>query len=244
MVASQQAEENQVPFQHVGFLGEAPPLLEAVLEPPVADDARPKPPRDVILLPLKPPAHLSPQSRSARVKFLAGGTSSAANNQTSEACAPYYQVGDGSAHGADVARAGLRDEPDQPVPLVAVVAAHGGDHVPHPLHRRHGGPRREIWALEKPPVRGEAGQSVTRSPNRRRAAAAAAAAARWGDAVGEEERREISGGAFCDSPPPSAFASGKFEIFRSPASVVGWWAAASRKIDGRWADPNCDLPSE
>jgi len=70
----------------------------------VADDARPELPRDVVLLPLEPPAH---------------------------------QVGDGPAHGSDVTGAGLRDELDEPVPLVAAVPAHRRDHGPHPLDR-HG----------------------------------------------------------------------------------------------------------
>jgi hypothetical protein len=47
-------------------------------------------------------------------------------------------VGDGLAHGSDVAGAGRADELDEPVPLDTVVAAHRRDHGPHPQDR-HGG---------------------------------------------------------------------------------------------------------
>ena len=44
-----------------------------------------------------------------------------------------YQVGDGPAHGSDLAGSYLRDEVDEPMPLVAAVAAHRHDYRPHPV---------------------------------------------------------------------------------------------------------------
>ena len=57
------------PFHQVGVLRETPPLLETLQEPPVADDARPELPRDVVLLPLEPPAHLAARSPHTRFNF-------------------------------------------------------------------------------------------------------------------------------------------------------------------------------
>jgi hypothetical protein len=48
-----------------------------------------------------------------------------------------YQVSDGPAHGSDVAGACIRDEVDEPVPLVAVVATHRRGYGPYPVDR-HG----------------------------------------------------------------------------------------------------------
>ena len=58
-------------------------------------------------------------------------------SQQAMRCVVAYQVGDGPAHGSYVAGAGLRDEVHEPVPLVAVVAAHRRDHGSHPVDR-HG----------------------------------------------------------------------------------------------------------
>lgn len=109
----------------------------------MAHDERPKPPRDVILLPLELPTNLT---REASVGFRQR-KSTEQNGEPRRACSSgrrTYQVGDGSAHGADVARTGLRDELDEPVPLVAVVAAHRRDHLPHPLHRHGSAAEHEI----------------------------------------------------------------------------------------------------
>ena len=65
-----------LPFHQVGVLRETPPLLETLQEPPVADDARPELPRDVVLLPLEPPAHLPARSPRTRFNFTPRGTKS------------------------------------------------------------------------------------------------------------------------------------------------------------------------
>jgi len=68
-------------------------------------------------------------------------------NQQARRCVVAYQVGDGPAHGSYVAGAGLRDEVHEPVPLVAVVAAHRRDHGPHPVDRH--GIRRGVCQRDK-----------------------------------------------------------------------------------------------
>lgn len=70
-----------------------------------------------------------------------------------------YQVGDGPAHGSYVAGAGLRDEFHEPVPLLAVVAAHRRDHGPHPVDRH--GIRRGVYKGRKP-LPGQAGDGERR----------------------------------------------------------------------------------
>ncbi|KAG8090707.1 hypothetical protein GUJ93_ZPchr0011g28029 [Zizania palustris] len=115
---------------------EVPTLLEAILEPLVADNARSKPPRNVILLTLKPLAHLwhPVENRASNLKPRGNKSVSCEGAKG----VVYYQVGEGSAHGTDVARSSLRDELDESMSLVAVVAAHGRNHIPHPFHHRHG----------------------------------------------------------------------------------------------------------
>ncbi|KAG8069022.1 hypothetical protein GUJ93_ZPchr0005g14559 [Zizania palustris] len=126
----------KVPFRHVGFLRETPTLLEAILEPPVADDIRPKPPRNVIHLTLKPSAHLWHPVENRASNLKPRGNKSVSCEGVKGVV--YYLVGDGSAHGTGVARSSPRDELDESVSLVIVVAAHGRDHIPHPFHHRHG----------------------------------------------------------------------------------------------------------
>jgi hypothetical protein len=56
------------PLHQVWVLGEPPPLPEAVLEPPVANDTRVHLLRDFVLLPLELPAHLLPQNHEDSVQ--------------------------------------------------------------------------------------------------------------------------------------------------------------------------------
>lgn len=72
----------KLPFHGVGALGEAPPLPEAVEEPAVADDADPEPPRDVVLLPLEPPANLT--AAQTRQRESAGAAETGVDDEREE----------------------------------------------------------------------------------------------------------------------------------------------------------------
>lgn len=143
----------------------------------MADDARPELPRDAVLLPLESPAHLPARQTSAhqiqfqipRNQINRGGKGTGAQAAGRRVVALAYQMGDGLAHGSDVAGAGLRDELDEPVPLVAVVAAHRGDHAPHPLDR-HGILRRVDWR-DRNHYRDKAAEAGGESPAHRGGAA-------------------------------------------------------------------------
>jgi len=131
----------------------------------VADDASPQLPCDVVLLPLEPPAHL-PASSAHQIEFLIAWNQI---NQLKLDAQPAgearrwevaYQVGDGPAHGSYVAGAGLRDEVHEPVPLLAVVAAHRRDHGPHPVDRH--GIRRGVNQKHEKTLPGQAGDGERR----------------------------------------------------------------------------------
>jgi hypothetical protein len=105
----------------------------------VANDTRVHLLRDFVLLPLELPAHLLPQNHEDSVQR--GHNPNQIETRTQQAggrATCTNQVGDGLAHGSDVAGAGRADELDEPVPLDTVVAAHRRDHGPHPQDR-HGG---------------------------------------------------------------------------------------------------------
>ena len=76
-------------------------------------------------------------------------------SQQAMRCVVAYQVGDEPAHGSYVAGAGLRDEVHEPVPLVAVVAAHRRDHGSHPVDRH--GIRRGVNQKDENHYRGKRG---------------------------------------------------------------------------------------
>jgi len=123
-------------------------------------------------------------------------------NQQARRCVVAYQVGDGPAHGSYVAGAGLRDEVHEPVPLVAVVAAHRRDHGSHPVDRH--GIRRGVNQKDENHYRGKRGTANGGEWRRRR---------RY-----RRGKQEVSRG-FENPLSPFVFASLLFKIFQGPAVV-------------------------
>jgi len=125
-------------------------------------------------------------------------------SQQAMRCVVAYQVGDGPAHGSYVAGAGLRDEVHEPVPLVAVVAAHRRDHRTHPIDRH--GIRRGVNQKDENHYRGKRGTA-----NGGGWRITAAALQEWGSKKFFE--------ALISKPPPFVFPSHLFKKFQGPAVV-------------------------